>query len=240
MAIALCERKNGLSPPPPTEHELVRRAQAGDNTAFATLFEVYQTPILKYICRFTDDREAARDLTQDTFLKAYLGIQEMGNILLFRQWLYRIATNTCISRWRHESRASWEPWEDFLATFHPCQVAKDSPEQDFINKENAEEVMHILSQLKPKYRACLLLREYHDLSYDEIAEVLKITESQVKTWLFRAREKFKQVWTNTERKPYGNLVRTRDGRRGGGNARNRNNRLTLQKLRRTSPFTGKQ
>ena len=184
-----------------TEAALIARAQAGDHAAFEVIFTQYQTQIYNYIYRLMGSAEDAFDMTQDTFLKAYLALPKTSDDLRVGAWLYRIATNVCLDELRHRKLVKWQPWEAFISVFHPTQVAKDSPERDTIDRENTEEVQLILDRLHPKYRMCLILREYHDLSYDEIAEVLHTTRAAVKSLLFRAREEFRQVYAKVERKP---------------------------------------
>ncbi len=184
-----------------TEAALIARAQAGDHAAFEVIFTQYQTQIYNYIYRLMGSAEDAYDMTQDTFLKAYLALPKTSDDLRVGAWLYRIATNVCLDELRHRKLVKWQPWEAFISVFHPTQVAKDSPERDTIDRENTEEVQLILDRLHPKYRMCLILREYHDLSYDEIAEVLNTTRAAVKSLLFRAREEFRQVYAKVERKP---------------------------------------
>jgi RNA polymerase sigma-70 factor, ECF subfamily len=184
-----------------SEAVLIARAQAGDHTAFETIFNQYQTAIYNYVYRLMGSAEDAYDLTQDTFLKAYLALPKTSDDLRVGAWLYRIATNVCLDELRHRKLVKWQPWEAFISVFHPSQVAKDSPERDCIDRENTEEVQLILDRLHPKYRLCLILREYHDLSYDEIAEVLNTTRAAVKSLLFRAREEFRQVYAKVERQP---------------------------------------
>lgn len=183
------------------ERQLVEQAQQGDHTAFESLFNQYQTAIYNYVYRMMGSAEDAYDMTQDTFLKAYLGLPKTSDDLRIGAWLYRIATNVCLDELRHRKLVKWQPWEAFISVFHPSQVAKDAPERDVIDRENHEEVQLILDKLHPKYRMCLIMREYHDLSYDEIAEVLTTTRSAVKSLLFRAREEFRQVYAKTERQP---------------------------------------
>lgn len=163
----------------------------------------------------TGSVEDAHDMTQDTFLKAYVALPETSDDLhaRFSPWLYRIATNVVRDEMRHRKLIRLQSWDTFISIFHPSHVAKDSPECDCIDRENTEEVQLILDRLHPKYRMCLILREYHDLSYDEIAEVLSMTHGAVKSLLFRAREEFRQVYAKVERKPVGNLVPTKDGRK---------------------------
>ena len=184
-----------------TEAALIARAQAGDHAAFETIFNSYQTQIYNYIYRLMGSSEDAYDMTQDTFLKAYLALPKTSDDLRVGAWLYRIATNVCLDELRHRKLVKWQPWDAFISVFHPTQVAKDSPERDCIDKENTEEVQLILDRMHPKYRMCLILREYNDLSYDEIAEVLNTTRAAVKSLLFRAREEFRQVYAKVERKP---------------------------------------
>ena len=184
-----------------SESILISRAQAGDHEAFEQLFNQYQAQIYNYIYRLMGSAEDANDMTQDTFLKAYLALSKTSQDLRVGAWLYRIATNVCLDELRHRKLIKLQPWETFVAAFHPTQVAKDSPERDCINRENSEEVQLIFAQMHPKYRMCLILREYHDLSYDEIAEVLNTTRAAVKSLLFRAREEFRQVFAKVERQP---------------------------------------
>ena len=184
-----------------SESILISRAQAGDHEAFEQLFNQYQAQIYNYIYRLMGSAEDANDMTQDTFLKAYLALSKTSQDLRVGAWLYRIATNVCLDELRHRKLIKWQPWETFVAAFHPTQVAKDSPERDCINRENSEEVQLIFAQMHPKYRMCLILREYHDLSYEEIAEVLNTTRAAVKSLLFRAREEFRQVFAKVERQP---------------------------------------
>jgi RNA polymerase sigma-70 factor, ECF subfamily len=181
--------------------DLIARARAGDHAAFEQLFTQYQTPIYNYIHRLMGSAEDAYDMTQDAFLKAYLALPKTSEDLRVGAWLYRIATNLCYDELRHRKLVKWQPWEAFLSVFHPTQVAEDSPEREFVHTEDGEEVQLLLQKLHPKYRTCLVLREYHDLSYDEIAEVLSTTRAAVKSLLFRAREEFRQVYARTERQP---------------------------------------
>ncbi|HEV2125191.1 MAG TPA: RNA polymerase sigma factor [Chloroflexota bacterium] len=184
-----------------TEASLIAQARAGDHAAFETIFNQYQTAIYNYIYRLMGSSEDAYDMTQDVFLKAYLALPRTSEDLKVGAWLYRIATNLCYDEMRHRKLIKWQPWEAFVSVFHPSQVAKDSPERESISKENSEEVQLLLEKLPPKYRMCIVLREYQDLSYDEIAEVLNTTRAAVKSLLFRAREEFRQVYSRSALQP---------------------------------------
>lgn len=170
-------------------------AQAGREAGFEWLYTHYQNAIYNFIYRTMGSAEDARDLTQDVFVKAWLNIHKTSDDLKVGPWLYRIATNACLDRLRHNKLVKWTPWQAFIGVFHPSQVAgaKDSPHQQAAVAEDAREIQMVLSRMHPKYRMVLVLREFHDLQYDQIAEVLGTTRAAVKSVLFRARGEFRAV-----------------------------------------------
>lgn len=186
---------------PVDERGLVNLAKSGDQRAFTSLHEKYESAIFNYIYRTMGNRQDALDMTQDTFVKAYKALPKTSDDLKLGRWLYRIALNVCLDELRHRQLIQWKPWAAFISVFHPSQVAKDNPLRDVLDRENNEEVRLILEKMHPKYRMALILREYDDFSYDEIAEVLGTTRAAVKSLLFRAREEFRQVYAKAERKP---------------------------------------
>lgn len=160
---------------------------------FAQLFEQYEQPIYQYVYRLLGDAEDARDFTQDAFVKAYKKLPatlEKGNFQP-QAWLYRIATNVCLDELRHRKLVKWQPWETFVSLFHTSQIARDNPERDALQRETRHEVQIVLDRLSPRYRAALILREYHGLGYEEIADVMGTSRTAVKTLLLRARESFR-------------------------------------------------
>jgi len=158
---------------------------------FEELFEEYHDAIYNYILRTMGNPEDAADLTQETFLRAYQALPRMGADLRVAPWLYRIATNACLDELRRRKLVRWEPLENFLALFHPKQTASDDPEREAIEQEDRQLVEQVLAKLSPRHRLCLILREYQDLSCQEIAEVLGTSRQAVKSLLFRAREEFR-------------------------------------------------
>jgi RNA polymerase sigma-70 factor (ECF subfamily) len=174
---------------------MVGLAQRGDEAAFEWLYTRYSGAIHIYLYRLMNDSTDAEDLTADTFLKAWLHLPKTSDDLRFGAWIYRVATNVALDLLRHRGLIRWQPWAAFLACFHPAQVAPeghDSPERAYLSTEASAEIEQVMASLPPKYRLCLLLREYQGLSYDEIAEVLSTTRAAVKSLLFRAREEFRQ------------------------------------------------
>ena len=166
--------------------DLVGRARAGDQVAFARLFEQYHAPILNYLHRMVGDRALAEDLTQDAFIKAYNALPGTRPDLAFKAWLYRIATNTAISHLRRRKIVQWIP---FLPGHE--HAGSESVEWTVGNQHDIEQA---LAKLPRHYAAVLLLRHYQGLSLAETAAALDITENAAKLRLFRARKAFAEVY----------------------------------------------
>lgn len=162
---------------------LTREARLGSETAFSALFERFQTPLVNYIYRLVGDWEAANDLAQDTFLKAYQALPRTDDTLQISPWLYRIATNTALDALRRRKRITWVPFLPELETQSPMpDTAARQAESDAIQQA--------LAQVPADQRTCLVLNMYQGLSYKEIAEVLGISVNLVAVRIFRGREKF--------------------------------------------------
>ncbi|MBA2469533.1 MAG: RNA polymerase sigma factor [Chloroflexia bacterium] len=167
------------------ENGLVERARAGDQAAFAHLFEQYHAPILNYLHRMVSDRALAEDLTQDTFIKAYNALPRTKPDLAFKAWLYRIATNTAISHLRRGKIIKWLP---FLTD-------RETPDEHIEKSVTRKmDITEALSKLPQHYATALLLRHYQGLSLAETARALDVTENAAKLRLFRARKAFAQVY----------------------------------------------
>lgn len=167
--------------------------QKGINTRdkfFEDVFEEYQDKIYNCIYRLMGNRDEARDLTQDAFLKAYAALPKINRELKMGPWLYRIAINLSLDQLRRRKLISWEPLEDAAQI---KAVDPTTPEKEALRTEQKELVHRALEKLPPKYRATLVLREYRDMSCEEIAEVLGTTRSTVKSLLYRSREAFRIV-----------------------------------------------
>jgi RNA polymerase sigma-70 factor, ECF subfamily len=173
---------------------VAQRVELREELSFEEIFESYQERIYNCIYRLVGNAEEAHDLTQETFLRAYAGMSKIDGELKVGPWLYRIATNLCMDQLRRRKLIRWEPWDSFVSFFHPKQVARDNPERDALRHESRELVHEVLQALPPKYRLCLVLREYQGMSCEEIGEVIGSSRSAVKSLLFRAREEFRQVY----------------------------------------------
>ncbi|MEA3338067.1 MAG: sigma-70 family RNA polymerase sigma factor [Chloroflexota bacterium] len=167
------------------EQKWIGEARRGDRTAFSRLVEVYQIPVYNLAYRMLGNRQEAEDAAQETFLRAYKRLASYNPNLKFRNWILSIASHHCIDKLRRR-RFTWLSIEDNPSL---SWLASDDqrPEDAAIRSERSAEVRGLLDFLEPGYRAPLVLRYWHDLSYKEIAETLDLTESAVKSRLHRAR-----------------------------------------------------
>jgi RNA polymerase sigma-70 factor (ECF subfamily) len=173
----------GESPDPPVEEErLIRAAQKGDRPAFAVLVEHYWDRLYRWLYRMTHDRHTAEDLTQETFLKAFAGLNRFQAGTNFAAWLFRIAHNNFANGRRAKVRQR-EPLPDDLA-------AKDGdPVEEAQSREALRDLARAVDRVPAEFRAALLLRVEQGLSFREIAEVLDLTEETARWRVFKARQK---------------------------------------------------
>jgi RNA polymerase sigma-70 factor (ECF subfamily) len=155
------------------------------------LFEQYHQPIFAYLYRLVNNPETASDLTQETFLQILRQRQKLAAIENPRAWIYRIATNLAYSYLRRQRRFRWLPWR--------TEQRLPPPTADLAeNFARQQQTAHALAALAPKYRVPLLLQNQFDLSVKEIAEILKLTESNVKVRLHRARQMFREAFAEED------------------------------------------
>jgi RNA polymerase sigma-70 factor, ECF subfamily len=150
------------------------------------LYQEHRRPIQGYLARLIDDREAAEDLCQETFLKALRSWEQHDPSASPVAWLYRIATNTAYDHLRHRRRAVLTPLAEDLAL-----SSDHAPE---LRLDEREPVRRALALLPAHYRVPLLLQVCAGHSLNEIADALGCTSSAVKMRLLRARERFRQVY----------------------------------------------
>lgn len=180
------------------EVALVERARTGDHTAFEAIFSRYQQQIYNYVLRIMGNAEEAYDLTQDTFIRAYVALPRTSPDLNLTAWLFRIATNACRDQLRRRKVVRWQPLEVVAGLLQFEDPSSYTPEREAIRREQSEAVQKVLSRLSPDHRLCLVLKEYQGLSCDEIGQIMGKSRSAVKSLLFRAREEFRVVHRQME------------------------------------------
>ena len=174
----------------------VSRAREGDTAAFEAIYNRYERRIYAFVYRLMGNAEDAYDLTQDTFVKAYMALPRISGDadLNLSAWLHRIASNACMDVLRRRKLIRWLPWETFDTNPALEPAADDDPVGEYNQVETTGEVQAILTKLTPKHRMALMLKEYQGMSCDEIGEVMGASRSAIKSLLFRAREEFRQVY----------------------------------------------
>ncbi|MFI5272887.1 MAG: sigma-70 family RNA polymerase sigma factor [Ktedonobacterales bacterium] len=165
---------------------LVHRTLAGDQQAYTSLVEKYKDSVFNVAYRMLGNPTEAEDVAQEAFVRAYTQLHTYKDTHRFSTWLLSISSHLAIDQLRRR-RFLALPLENvpFLEWIADLSLG---PEESALAVETSDEMQKILGVLPPKYRAVLVLRYWHDLSYEEIAEVLQLTPPLVKARLHRARE----------------------------------------------------
>jgi RNA polymerase sigma-70 factor, ECF subfamily len=168
------------------ESDWIQEARAGDQNAFGRLVVAYQTPVYNLAYRMLGNKAEAEDAAQEAFLRAYTHLRSYDPNRPFRSWLLSIASHYCIDRLRRR-RITWLPLEEEFAEPYHMTSKSPNPETVASQHEQEEQVQGLLGGLSPTDRAAITLRYWYDCSYEEIAEMLNLTVSAVKSRLHRAR-----------------------------------------------------
>ena len=175
--------------------DLIKQAKEGKQIAFSKLYERYKKNIYITIIKIVKNKDVADDLLSITFVKAFTKLDSFVDNISFELWLKTIAINSSIDYIRHTKKESNLYWidDDENCKIQLGSTADYSPEEDYIFKETDSKLSEAFSRLRYKYRRILELRTVQNLSYKEIAEQMGLNESQVKSWLNKAREKLKEL-----------------------------------------------
>ena len=180
------------------EADLVLAAQKGDLEAFNQLVLSYQDRIFNLAARILGDNDLAEDITQNTFLTAYLNLPRFRNGS-FRSWLYRIATNLCYDVHRRHKRypvLSLENEvlaEERISPLHDFSGSSIMPEMEVERRELEQVIQQALNRLDADQRTIVVLIDQQDFDYAEAAQILRIPIGTVKSRLARARLRLRQL-----------------------------------------------
>jgi RNA polymerase sigma-70 factor (ECF subfamily) len=170
-----------LSLPQP-DHGVLRKAQRGDERAFAFIVRAYQVPVYNYVLRMVGDRTLAEDLTQEVFLRVFQGLPRFSHNAKFTTWLFQVTKNRVLDELRATERRPRAVVD--LDDIPPLEVI-DAP---FERLEAIDAVWRAVERLSVDLKMALLLRDVVGLSYSEIADSLEVTLSTVKWRIWKARE----------------------------------------------------
>jgi RNA polymerase sigma-70 factor (ECF subfamily) len=169
-------------PLPQPDPQLLRKAQGGDEQAFAVIVRMYQQPLFNYVLRLVGDRALAEDLTQEVFLRVYQGLAGFSLRSRFTTWLFQVTKNRVLDELRAMERRPRAVVA--LDDIPPLEVL----DQPFERTEAIDAVWRGVHALNPDLKMALLMRDVVGLSYNEIADALEITLATVKWRIYKARE----------------------------------------------------
>jgi RNA polymerase sigma-70 factor (ECF subfamily) len=171
--------------------------RSGDRAEFSRLVEAYSGNIYRLALRMLNSPQDAEDVLQETFLKAYRGLKFFDGRAKVSTWLFRIGTNEALMLLRKhkpELVSIDEPLETMEGEQEPVQIVDWCclPEDELMSKEARDHLSEAVDQLPERLRVVFILRELEDLSTEETADVLGLSETAVKTRLSRARMRLRQ------------------------------------------------
>jgi len=174
-----------------SDFDLMLRVRQGDAASFDELLRRYRTPLVKYFTRLVRDQALAEDLAQEAFLRVYKARHRYRPDARFTTWLYRIATNLALNAIRDArnwQRQEGSGREDDGETSFEFVDPKASVEQQLMATDRSRMIREAIDSLPQNQRAAVILHKYQEVDYRQIAGVLKVSESSVKSLLFRAYE----------------------------------------------------
>jgi RNA polymerase sigma-70 factor (ECF subfamily) len=170
---------------PDHENALIERAKQGDRNAFGELVIQHRAGVINIVYRLCGDEELAEDATQEAFIKAWQKLSKYQPSSPFRNWVYRIATNSALDVLRRQR-------ETVEIETLPIASPLKGPEKTLENQERTCYIQNAVLALSPASRVVLILREYERLSYQEIADTLAIPIGTVMSRLNYARSQLRQ------------------------------------------------
>jgi len=190
----LCELR------PRAEAEFIERLRRGEGEAFEQLVTERSPEIFGLLFRLTENSEEARDLTQETFLRAFQSIGRFRGEADLRTWIYRIAINQARNRWRWWRRRRRDSTVSLDATqgqsnqtlIATLAESSENPEQQTLAHERELALRSALQRVGRAYRETVILRDIEGFSYEEIATALAINVGTVKSRLARGREELRR------------------------------------------------
>jgi RNA polymerase sigma-70 factor (ECF subfamily) len=176
-----------------TDAALVDASLAGRRDAFDVIVERHRRHVYQLCYRFVGNHEDASDLAQDVFVRAYRGLKNFGGRASLGTWLYRIGVNVCLNKLASKGLRV-EPIDRLEAASDERMASRDESASDaLLRSERAAQVRTAIARLPKKQRATLILRIYHELPHDQIADALGSSVGAVKANFFHALNNLKKL-----------------------------------------------
>lgn len=167
------------------ERDLVERAGKGDDGAFEELVRMYQEPLYRYLCRLSGNGDDAMELTQNSFVKAYLSIRRFRGESSFKTYLFSIASNT----WKNTLRDRRK--RRSVAIDQVPIVSDDNPHDEAVRGQEHRRFWSLVEELPPRQKEALILRVREGYPFEEVAKVMGCTTGSAKASYHHAVEKLK-------------------------------------------------
>lgn len=176
------------------DEDLMRSFQRGDETAFAALYARYRLPIYRFLARKLGNPARAEDLCQEVFVSLVEHAQEWRAEASVKTYLYRIAFNRAVSDFRRSEHKVMVAEKERDEDDPPPReaVSSDSPAENFERDERARLVREALQRIEPDFRDAIIMKEYENLTCEEIAEIMGVAVGTVKSRIFRGKMELKK------------------------------------------------
>jgi len=174
-----------------TEAELLERHRQGDEHAFRELYDQFESMVYNLALRMSGNRADAEDIAQETFIRAFRYLHKFRGRSSLKTWVYRIAINCSNSRLKRRTKWRMFRVDDGEAELEQAPDAKRSPEERALATDLGSLVREELDRLPTYYREAVLLRDFEELSYQEISAVLGVRIGTVRSRIARGREQLR-------------------------------------------------
>ncbi len=165
---------------------LVSMVLDGQVNAFRHLVEKYQSPVYNLIVKIIHDKDEAKEITQEVFVKAYESLASFRSDHKFFSWIYRIAVNAALNQLKRQKK---------MVGLDTLKGVSDAAEE--LLNEREQLLQKAIKLLNEKYSVLIVLKYYEQMSYKEVAETMAITEKKVRSRLFEARQQLKEMLEKT-------------------------------------------
>jgi RNA polymerase sigma-70 factor, ECF subfamily len=173
-----------------TDLELVQEVRNGRRQAYTELMRRHQERVYWFVRKIVGTHEDADDVTQETFVKAYLNLGDFRGDSSFFTWIYRIALNGALNAVRKRQVVAYVRENDLISRLFP---SGDDPHRELERKETETQLQRAVAGLPEKQRAVFVLRYYEELSYEEISAILKTSVGGLKANYFHALRKIREA-----------------------------------------------
>jgi len=180
------------------DKEIIEKILQGQEDLFSLIIDKYKNKVFSIIYSFCGQTSDSEDIAQNVFLKIFKALSKFKFESEFSTWMYRIVINESITISKKKKNNivpldindSDDEEKSSLIKF---LKSKDNTEKQLIQQETQKIVQNALNQLKDNYKMVLTLRDIEDFSYEDIAKMMDISVENVKVWIFRARNRLKEI-----------------------------------------------